>query len=126
MAKIHKGSQTLEVTKGAYRAIYAPLGWSLEASVEPTQAELPEGEENSSTTPPEQPQNDSQQESEDFEAEDEYQDEGTSEELEELSEKPLSEMSFDELKQYASELGLEYIGIRSKRELRALIKSALA
>lgn len=123
MAKIHKGSQTLEVTKGAYRAIYAPLGWSLEASVEPTQAELPEGEENSSTTPPEQPQNDFQQESEDFEAEDEYQDEDTSEEL---SEKPLSEMSFDELKQYASELGLEYAGIRSKKELRALIKSALA
>lgn len=119
MAKIHKGSQTLEVTKGAYKSIYAPLGWSLETSVEPTQAELPEGEENSSTMPPEQPQNDSQQESEGFEAEDEYQDE-------ELSEKPLSEMSFDELKQYASELGLEYVGIRSKKELRALIKSALA
>lgn len=123
MAKIHKGSQTLEVTKGAYRAIYAPLGWSLGAPVEPTQAELSEGEENSSTTPSEQPQDDFQQESEDFKAEDEYQDEDTSEEL---SEKPLSEMCFDELKQYASELELEYAGIRSKKELRALIKSALA
>lgn len=40
-----------------------------------------------------------------------------------LSEIPLSEMSFYQLQDYAEQLGLDYEGIRSKKELRALIRN---
>lgn len=42
-----------------------------------------------------------------------------------LSEIPLSEMDFYQLCAYADQLGVDRRGIRSKRELRALIKSVL-
>ena len=40
-----------------------------------------------------------------------------------LSEIPLSEMDFYQLQDYAEQLGLDYEGIRSKKELRALIRN---
>lgn len=51
--------------------------------------------------------------------------ENTEEEFEEvnLSEIPLSEMDFYQLQAYAEQLGLDYEGIRSKKELRALIRN---
>lgn len=42
-----------------------------------------------------------------------------------LSEIPLSEMDYYQLCAYADQLGVDRRGIRSKRELRALIKSVL-
>ena len=47
------------------------------------------------------------------------------EEVEEidLSEIPLSEMDFYQLCEYADQLGLDRRGLRSKKELRALIKA---
>lgn len=42
-----------------------------------------------------------------------------------LSEIPLSEMDFYQLRDYADQLGLDHKGLRSKKELRALIKSNL-
>lgn len=46
------------------------------------------------------------------------------EEYEDLSEIPLNEMGFGQLCEYADQLGLNREGIRSKRELRALIREA--
>lgn len=46
------------------------------------------------------------------------------EEYEDLSEIPLNEMGFGQLCEYADQLGLNREGIRSKRELRALIRDA--
>lgn len=42
-----------------------------------------------------------------------------------LSEIPLGEMSFYQLNEYADQLELDHEGIRSKKELRALIRSYL-
>lgn len=44
--------------------------------------------------------------------------------LDELYEKPLSEMDFSELKLYAESLGLNANGLKSKRELREAIRAA--
>ena len=43
---------------------------------------------------------------------------------EDLSEIPLNEMGFGQLCEYADQLGLNREGVRSKRELRALIREA--
>lgn len=45
------------------------------------------------------------------------------EETIDLSEIPLSEMDFYQLSDYADQLGLDHRGIRSKKELRALIRN---
>lgn len=42
-----------------------------------------------------------------------------------LSEIPLGEMDFYQLSDYADQLGVDHKGVRSKRELRNLIKSSL-
>ena len=42
-----------------------------------------------------------------------------------MSEIPLGEMSFDQLNEYADQLELEHDGIRSKKELRAIIREHL-
>lgn len=44
--------------------------------------------------------------------------------LDELYEKPLSEMDFSELKMYAESLGISANGLKSKRELREAIRAA--
>ena len=110
------GSGTLEVTKGAYREIYAHLGWV--PDVEPKKTTIPhanEEEENPNDPTEEQPEDDLELQGEDQEDSEEDMDD-------ELEEKPISLMSFEELKEYAARLNIDTTGFRSKKELRLQIK----
>ena len=122
MVKITNGKLTLTVTRGAYKELYQRHGFAILTE---------EGADFDSgvvTTHP----TDEKPEEEDFSQEET--DEGTftdevdpDAEYEEpdLSEIPLSEMGFGMLQDYAEQLGLDYGGIRSKKELRALIRNYL-
>lgn len=110
------GSGTLEVTKGAYREIYAHLGWV--PDVEPKKTPIPhanEEEENPHESHEEQPEDELELQNEDQEDHDEDMED-------ELEEKPISLMSFEELKEYADRLNIDTTGLRSKKELRLRIK----
>lgn len=117
MLHITNGPVTLTVTKGAFNNYYKHCGFQIENRAEG--AEL----ERVVTTQPnytvEYLGDSSQVENE--KKSDGYEDD---EEIE-LSEIPLSEMSFEQLNEYADQLGLEHEGIRSKKELRAMIRSYL-
>lgn len=110
------GSGTLEVTKGAYREIYAHLGWV--PDVEPEKTPIPhdhEEEENPHEPHEEQPEDELEPQNEDREDHEEDMED-------ELEEKPISLMSFEELKEYAARLNIDTTGLRSKKELRLRIK----
>lgn len=117
MLRITNGSVTLTVTKGAFNNYYKHCGFQIENRAEG--AEL----EGVVTTQPnytaeylgDSPQVKTDEDSDDYEDDEEI----------ELSEIPLSEMSFEQLNEYADQLGLEHEGIRSKKELRATIRNYL-
>ena len=130
MITITNGVNTFTVSRGAYESIYAAAGYhparvkGAKSPLEPLGNMLktagedgPEGDEGIPDPEAEMssPQN-SAQEDEALDDEDE--------EYEDLSEIPLNEMGFGQLCEYADQLGLNREGIRSKRELRALIREA--
>lgn len=95
MVKIKYSNHELQVTAGAFKSIYAPMGYTkveeqpVEQPVtEPTVEEQPEPEQAT------------------------------------LEEKPLSEMSNAELKDYAVRLGISTSGLRTRRELKQAIQAA--
>ena len=109
MIKISKGHLVLEVTSGAYKAIYKAAGWS---PVEETPAAAPQepavgvsGEGGSNSTPEGQ------------EASTEPQGANTGEE------ETLNKMSDDELKQYASLLGIQTRDLKGRKKLMEAIKN---
>lgn len=117
MLRITNGSVTLTVTKGAFINYYKHCGFQIENHSDG--AEL----EGVVTTQPnytaeylgDSPQVKNGGDSDDYEEDGEI----------ELSEIPLSEMSFDQLNDYADKLGLDHESIRSKKELRMLIRKHL-
>lgn len=109
MIKISKGHLVLEVTSGAYKAIYKAAGWS---PVEETSVAAPQepavgvsGEGGSNSTPEGQ------------EASTEPQGANTEEE------DTLNKMSDDELKQYASLLGIQTKDLKGRKKLMEAIKA---
>ena len=120
MICITNGVQTLVVTNGAYECIYRDAGFR------PLGSSPAVSETGVDTYPPisEMPHlEDSTQENEDStgEGEDSDDDEVEDEPVD-YSEIPLSELGFEELCDYADQLGIDLDGIRSKKGLRALIK----
>lgn len=116
MIRITNGVQTLLVTDGAYECIYRDAGFR------PLESSPAISDTGVDTYPPisEMPHlEDSVQDDEDKAEDDEAEDE---DEPVDYSEIPLSELGFDELCDYADQLGIDRDGIRSKKELRALIK----
>ena len=118
MIKIQKGDTVLTVTRGAYANYYKHLGY--EAVCVAKTSENP-GEENT------HPHDDSQQHEDSTQLksdEDTFEEEPVDEEPD-LSEIPLGEMTFNQLCEYADQLGLDHDGIRKRSELRALIRGHL-
>lgn len=116
MITITNGQMTLTVPNSAYKTIYASAGFSPfrgEDDVEIPADTFPIIKEE---TPGEDV---SVEETEEYEDSDNT---ATAETVD-LSEIPLSEMDFYQLQAYAEQLGLNYAGIRSKKELRALIRN---
>lgn len=109
MIKISKGSLVLEVTSGAYKAIYKAAGWS---PVEETPIAAPQApavdvsEEGGSNSTPEGQ-----------EASTEPQEANMGEE------ETLNKMSDDELKQYASLLGIQTKDLKGRKKLMEAIKA---
>ena len=120
MVTIKKGDQTITVTRGAYLSSFKAMGFVLVEGSEETQKVSP-APDKGNTLP------ETQEDSEELE-------EGSEEDLvedepddsDDLDEKPLSEMTFEELQRYAKHLGLATAGVKSKRELRSVIRRALA
>lgn len=109
MIKISKGGRVLEVTSGAYKTIYKATGWS---PVEETSAAAPQepavdvSEEGGSNPTPEAIT--------------------ASEEPQEANmggEETLNKMSDDELKQYASLLGIQTKDLKGRKKLMEAIKA---
>lgn len=120
MLRITNGVITLDVTDGAYDEYYQYCGFEVVGSPErPEERE----EVNTSPAPNSGHFEDSPQPKTD--EDDSEEDEDELDEDEDLSEIPLSDMTTEQLKRYADELGLDYTGIKYKRELRSLIKDHL-
>lgn len=121
MVKIRRGGHTLTVTNGAFKRLYAPMGYVVvEAEGDSEVPRTPNGASN--TTDDHEPfDGEPEDDEEDSEPEEtaDY-----DEEEDELEEKPLSEMNFKELKDYASRHGINVNGMTSKQEVRRAIRDA--
>lgn len=121
MVTITKNSQELQVTKGAYKQMYKPLGWSL---VEKQVLELEKAksiEKNLNTK--EKIEISKSNEEDDKITETKKED--LNEEEQELSEKPLSSLTISEIYRYAKIIGLEINEGLSKVQAREALKKAL-
>lgn len=116
MIKISKGGRVLEVTSGAYKAIYKATGWS---PVEETPVAAPQepavgvSEVGGSNPTPE----DSTASEEPQEPQEDQEDSGES------GDETLNKMSNDELRQYASLLGIQTKDLKGRKKLMEAIKA---
>ena len=110
MLQVTNGVVTLTVTKGAFKSFYEHNGFHT------VDGEDGHGEAGVGSYHPGP---------EDAEDEADGDEEDDTEDDVDLSEIPLGEMSFDQLNDYADQLELDHDGIRSKKELRALIREHL-
>ena len=118
MIKITNGQMTLTVPNSAYYNSYKACGFHPvedEESVVSPAGSLHNHEDKALQ------EEDFVEETEDIEGEDD----GVEDEEIDLSEIPLGEMDFYQLESYADALGINHKGVRSKKELRALIKENL-
>lgn len=126
MLQVTNGTVTLTVTNGAFKSFYEPIGFR------PVDGEDGHEEAGVVVTHPtpgthhsgHPSQQELRQSVDDTEDDDEDEEEDTEESVD-LSEIPLGEMSFDQLNEYADQLELDHDGIRSKKELRTLIREHL-
>lgn len=126
MIRITNGVITLSVAKSAFESMFKSAGFSVvkevpsvetredaaPCSIPPLNEEAEDGTPKETTysdtaTPEETSEEDSNSEERDF------------------SEIPLSELGFDDLEEYADQLNIEHKGVRSKKELRSLIREHL-
>lgn len=123
MIRITNGRITLEVSQSAFETMFKPAGFVLEGS-----SLSPEVTGGSNTPedfrlPHLGQQEDEEEDSEEPEPEESEEDE--EEQPVDYSEVPLSELGYEELCDYADQLGLDREGIRSKKELRGIIREHL-
>lgn len=126
MLQVTNGVVTLTVTNGAFKSFYEHNGFH---AVDGEDGHEEAGKVDTHPTPETgHPGHSSQQElrqDTDGPEDEDGDDEDDTEDDVDLSEIPLGEMSFDQLNEYADQLELDHDGIRSKRELRALIREHL-
>lgn len=134
MVTIQRDKHTLTVTRGAFLGIYKPLGYTImgepgdDDSVSqacPCGTATPDDELDTHESPESNEANtDGPNSYNDAYLTGEAPDEA-SEEEDPVDEKPMGEMSFKELKQYAETMGLNANGYSSKRDLKEAIKAHL-
>lgn len=126
MLQVTNGVVTLTVTNGAFKSFYEHKGFH---AVDGEDGHEEAGEVLTHPTPETgHPGHSSQQElrqDTDAPEDEDGDDDDDTEDGVDLSEIPLGEMSFDQLNEYADQLELDHNGIRSKRELRVLIREYL-
>lgn len=122
MISIYRDSHTIQVTKGAYKQIYKPLGWIAveeESSIKKEtifneDVNTQDGIESENLPTNSEPEQDSEED-----------EDSVAEEDAELLEKPLSSMSIIELYRYAELSGIELEQGLSKTLAKEAIKNAL-
>ena len=116
MLKITNGVVTIEVTRGAFNNTYCRRGFR---PITDAECDEKDGVDNftpsSDSHEADEPSHEIEQNNDDYEDEEQI----------DYSEIPLSELTFDDLCDYADQLGLDHSGIRSKKDLRALIRGHL-
>jgi len=119
--KIIKGSDSLTVSKGAFKSLFASQGWVEENEADKSVLKADNKADDTFTT-------DTEDEDTGMEENSEYEDEDESDEESgtELSEIPLGEMTVKELKAFAGENGIDLTGFNNKDEIKAEIKKQLA
>lgn len=131
MKTISNGSITLTVTSGAYESYYKSHGWtetnSHEISTKNTEIPCEENLKdiyhvNGENAPASISVQETDEDLDEEELAEETETEDNENLDEDLSEKPLGQMSFEDLQTYAKSLKLDYKGLRSKKELRQLIR----
>ncbi len=122
MVTIEKDSRVLTVTQGAFRMLYAPLGYVVVGAQGPSQAPLLNKQVINHTANENAHTDDSKtRESYSDTTEDKIQAEPEID----FNEIPLSEMDFATLKAYARKLGIRANGMGSKKDLRNAIRAKL-
>lgn len=123
MVEITNGQITLTVTTGAFKSFYKDCGFAILSTAggneDPEVGSTHLSDENC------QAEDSSQEENTEEDDEPSYDDEpyeDSEDEEVDLSEIPLSEMNFEQLQEYADQLGINRSGVRSKKELRSLIR----
>ena len=123
MVTIHRKGKTMRVPASAYPLIYEPAGWRrLGAEAE---SENHAQKENLQARIGENMADDTMPENGNFEPENANFEQGVRSNLDELLEIPLSEMSSEQLKEVAMELGINISGIKTKGELRRIVAEHL-
>lgn len=110
MITITNGTQTLQVTEGAFKALFEPEGWRKGTADKKVEKEEKVPENNN--LPPLVP-------GDMAEDEDEYDEE------DEDVETPISEMTINELKAYAEEHNIDISEAHNKNQLRNIIEEAM-
>lgn len=121
MVRITNGKETMEVSKGAFKALFEPYGWkledekidalSVESSLSDTLPESKEKDDESNNLPPLNGKDDEEEDEEDDEEED--------------IETPFSEMTVRELQQYARKHDIDVSQAKSKKDLKDIILESL-
>lgn len=123
MIRITNGRITLEVSQSAFETMFKPAGFVLEGSFLSPEADGGSNTPDDFRLPHLGQQEDEEEDSEDTEPEES--EEEDEEQPVDYSEVPLSELGYEELCDYADQLGLDREGIRSKKELRGIIREHL-
>ena len=123
MIRITNGRMSLEVSWSAFKTMFEPAGFVLEGSSLSPEADGGSNTPDDFRLPHLGQQEDEEEDSEEPEPEESEDDE--EEQPIDYSEVPLSELGYDELCDYADQLGLNREGIRSKKELRGIIREHL-
>lgn len=123
MVKITNGYLTLNVTLGAFRDIYSAQGYKiLNTSIQTSGATVATPQSSGGKFTEVDTKNATEVV---FEDKTDYIPADTDAEPVDLSEIPLTEMSNDQLKAYAKQLGIDLKGITSRKAVRDKIRAAL-
>lgn len=120
MVHIKKGHSELTVSRGAYENFYRRCGYELTAATEANEQPMPHEKVH-----PENSHSYGTENASEVELEEEDTEEQEEEPAVDYSEIPLSELNYEQLCDYADQLGLDHDGIKSAKGLRSLIKANL-
>lgn len=115
MVKIYKGDKSMTVARSAYEEIFKMDGWRLKKEFKKSEHK----DKNISAALPSMDSHDDEEDED--ESDDETEDEDDEEEFSYLHEKPVAEMTGDEVKVYAKMLDIDISG-KSKAEVVKLIE----
>lgn len=119
MITITNGSLTLVVTKGTYKQAFKSLGWQIK-EMDKKQEIIPE------QIVPDKVEITKDVEQEIVETETNVEEEVENIELEDIEEKPLSEMTPEEVREYATTLGIDFTGVVKTKTIRQMIRDKIS